>query len=410
MRGKRGRGKRDTPNTLGVENITRTDYLLGRIGEAYYANKRIGQQVTLGGARREEMALASPAETLKILVNAKYLFVEMAGLELRGREVGELTKVEAKYVEIMDEVEAAGCGDLAEVFRHDLETMRRMVELRSKFGAHPIFSFKGAMEQIGQDGFGKFWQCARRLLLLKDAVEATSRGIASPVRAAHGGPNAPGLPHRLPTGEELEGVTGEHEGPGLEVEWPEDCPLPVMRDCATCIQALLDEFCISFRLHRESPSAASRERLCNTVYSLKYAVLEMHDFIVRYGTLELAPRPKFLGRADKYKWFRDHYAAHNDKCLLVVSLVQLLDDPRIMPMLILDMHEALCVSRRLFERIEPSEQIMLPTSEEIARMDGEIETVRKRLRDQLGERFANGDHRRQRAEFRAYIRDRCGLG
>lgn len=401
---------RGPPDTLGVENAIRTSYLLETIRGAYYANARIRQQVTLDWEDREEMALASPESTLKILVNAKYLFLEISNLELQGMEVWEITKVEGKYEEIIVEVERAGCGDLAGVFRKDLETLRSIVDLRNKFSSHPTFAHEVVISRMESVGFGEIWQCARRLLLLKDAIEAAPRGGGPPARPTYGGLEISGFPYRLPTREERGAARRAREGPRHRVEWPKRCAREIMQEGAACIRALLDEIDIASTLHRGSPSTENKARLCDTVYSLKYSVLEMHNFIECYKCLRLVAKPGFLERARLYRKFKNQYGAHNDEERKVASLVQLLNNSRLMRMIVLDMHEALCVSGRLFDDYMPQGQISLPTRDEAARMDAEIEGVRQRLHDRLGDRFSDGGRARRCHGFRRYVQGRCGLG
>lgn len=406
--GRKKAGAAAVPDTLGAENAIRTGYLLERIRGAYYVNSRIGKQVTLGDSGRPEMPLASPGATLKIVVNAKHLFLDICSIELRGEEVVSLVdEKRGRYGKVIDEVAEAGCGDLADIFRRDLETTRRIVDIRNRFSAHPTFPLGEAIRRIEEEGFGKFWQCARRLLLLKDAMEATSCGDCQPARAAAGGLRASGLPYRIPLGEELAQTEKAHEGPIHKIEWPEGSQRQIMRECAACIRVLLDEFHAAHALFQSSPSPENRSRLCDTVYSTKYAVTEMHDFIERYGKLELAGRPGFMDRQGPYETFRNQYGVHNDANRRVKSLVQLLNHPGLMSMLLLDMHEALCLSGRLYEEFEPRDRMRLPTRGEIAVMDAEIEDIRQRLRGRLGDRFADGEHERRCAEFRAYIQDRC---
>lgn len=401
---------RSLPDTLGVENTIRTGYLLETIRGAYYTNARIRQQVTLERKEREEIPLAPPGATLKILVSAKYLFLEISNLELQGMEVCEITKAEGKYEEIIAEVEGMGCGDLAGTFRRDLETLRLIVDLRSRFSSHPTFVHEVAISRIESAGFGEVWQCARRLVLLKGAIEAASREANRPAHTPYGGLEISGLPYRIPTREERNAVGRTHEGPKHRVEWPGCCEREIMREGAACIRSLLDEIDIASALHGTSPSPENKARLCNTVYSLKYAVLEMHNFIRCYKKLNLAGKPGFMERRKLYKTFKNQYGAHNDKERKVASLVQLLNKDRLMRMVVLDMHEALCVSRRLFEDYVPKGQIGLPTHSEIDGMDAGIEGVRQRLHDRLGDRLADGEHARRCAEFHSYVQGKCGLG
>lgn len=406
--GKKKAGAAAMPDTLGVENTIRTGYLLERIRGAYYVNKHIGKQVTLGDPGRPDMPLASPGATMKILVSAKHLFLDICTIELGGEEVVDLVdERRGRYGKVIREVAEAGCGDLAGIFRRDLETTRRIVDIRNRFSAHPTFPLEEAIRRIEKEGFAKFWQCARRLLLLKDAIEATPCGDCQPARTVTGGLRASGLPYKIPTGEEMARVKKAYEGPIHKIEWSEGSQRQIMRECAACIRVLLDEFLTSHALCQSSPSAENRSRLCDAVYSTKYAVTEMHDFVKRYERLGLAGRPGFMDRQGPYKTFRNQYGAHNDEDRRVTSLVQLLNHSGLMSMLLLDMHEALCLSGRLYEELEPRDQIRLPSRGEIAGMDAEIEDVRQRLRERLGSRFANGEHERGCAEFRAYIQDRC---
>jgi len=410
MRGRGERTGRSPPDTLGVENTVRTGYLMERIRGAYYANSRVRQQVVLGEAAREEMPLASPESTLKIVVAAKYLFLEICVLEIQGEEVWRLTEAErGRYDEIICEVEAAGCGDLAGAFRQDLETVRLIVDLRDKYSSHPTFPLREAIARIDGEGFERFWQCARRLLLLKRAAETASGWDNPPAHPPDSGQEISGLPHRFPTEAELEEVKRAHEGPMLKARWPKCWSRQVMRECAACIRILLDEFCIARSLHQTSQSAENKARLCNTVYSLKYAVLEMHNFIESYAKLNLSGNPGFMKRKKWYKRFKNQYGAHTDEDRRVVSLTQLLGKAALMQMLVLDMHEALCLSRRLFEDFEPQDRIRLPTRAEIASMDADIEGAHQTLHRRLGGRFASGEHEKRCAEFRARIQKMCGL-
>lgn len=406
----RDRGAGAPPNTLGVENATRTCYLLKTIRGAYYENARIRQQVTLDREERKERQLASSGSTLKILVRAKYLFLEISNLEIHGMEVWEIAKTDGKYEKIITEVERMGCGDLAGVFRRDLETMRLIVDLRNRFSSHPTFAHGAAIARIEKAGFGELWQCARRLLLLKDAIEAASREDASPTGAADSGLRISGFPYRIPTAEERRVVKRAHEGPRHMPAWTKKCTREIMQECAACIRVLLDEIDIASALHGGCPSAENKARLCNTVYSLKYAILEMHNFIECYKRLKFGGKPGFLGQKNLYKRFKNQYGAHNDKDLRIVSLVELLNNTRLTQMLVMDMHEALCVSKRLFEDFEPQRLISLPSRNETVVMDAEIEDVRQRLRDRLGGKFADSEHARRCSEFHAYVQDRCGLG
>ncbi|RNJ74434.1 MAG: hypothetical protein EB832_00010 [Thaumarchaeota archaeon S14] len=395
--GKGGRRGGGAPDTLEVENTARIRYLLEAIKGAYYVNLRVRQDVALGQKGRADEPSASPELTLKLVVLAKYLFLEiwMLGMEGTVREA-------------ICGMERDGRPGPARALRQDLETMKFINDMRHKFSAHPTFPLCVAIERIEQGGFARFWQCARRLLLLREAVGAAPGKGRPPCRALEPCRDVAGIPYGLPTREEQEDATNRHESPEHDVKWPEANSRQIMQECAMCIRALLEEFRVSLELHRRIPDTANRERLCRTAYSTKYAVLEMGDFIDRYKDLRLSDMPRFLDQEKKYEKYRNQYAAHRDKFGRVVSLLQLLGSP-IMPNLILDMHEAICLSRRLFPMPAPAGGLVLPTLDEINQMEAEICAFRQDLHEWAVDGAAGAEHRRECAEFHAHIKRVCGL-
>lgn len=398
-----GKKAQVAPDTLEVESTIRIRHLLDGIRGAYYANQRVRQGVTLDRVERADMEYASPDSSRKLVVLAKYLFLEIWMLGL-----------EEKLGEAIAGMEGGGHGRLARTLRRDLETMRTIADLRNRYSAHPTFPLKEAIARVEGHGFARFWQCARRLLLLREDAGLVSQKSGPPSLE---GPRqaAAGLPYRLPTSMEIEEATRRHEGPLHDISWPRDDSLEIMRDCMVCIRALHEEFRIALSLFGGSPSAANSERLCNTVYSLKYVVLEMDDFIDRYVGLGLPDEPHFLDqggksrRSKRYEKYRNKYSAHRDSEKRVVSLLQLLGSP-IMPTLVLDMHEALCLSGRLFPDSEPEGRIRLPTRDEIGAMEGEMCAFRQDLHRWLGDRAAGAEHVRECDRFHAHIKGICGLG
>lgn len=393
------RRKGGAENTLCTENTVRTRHLIGKVGEAYYANRHRRQDVTPGGARREDIGLASPEQTLKIMMYSKYLFLEIWQSRLLDMPVDE----------IVEKMGIKEYPSLVDILWQDAETKKFVETMRHQFSAHPYYSLEETVLMIEKFDFERFWRVARRILLFKDAVTVVRYESGSLGCILDKEPEVSFVPSHEAPQAEIEAMKRQYGGPMLDTEWGKDNPRQVMQECLACIQSLKEELEIASSLHQVYRTRQTLERLVGASYDSKFMIMEMHDFIRRYKALNLPIKPGFWDRKSVYRDLRNQYAAHNDDEERITSIMELYGDRELLPTLRRDMDEAILLSRRLFSGHVPGARFRLPSLSRIGEIEEEFKQVHRESHRRLGNRFENGKYERDCAEHRLRVGRKLGL-
>jgi len=398
-----GKGDARMENTLGAENTIRTHYLRDKIRGLYYANRHIRQDVSLDGIRGAELGHASPEATLRIMVYARYLFLEIWQSGMLVDPIDEILKREG--------VERH--PQLGWLIEQDPKTAELVEKMRQRFSTHPSFTIKEAMEEMEAIGFERFWLRAQRVLMFKDAVSAVTYTPGALDAAIRDAGKASARPAKSLTVEERHRLEKRYGSPAYDVDWGEGNTRSILQECVACMEVLMDEHRVATALHRCYRTRETMERLVGATYNLKYVILEVYEFIRIYKTLgiptspESPTEPELFERKKKYCKYRKRYAAHGEG--RVPSVMLIFEDAAFMPELARDVEEIIILSRRLCPGYSPTARIALPTREKADEMDREMEDVRVKSHEMLGDEAMGLEYEKKCDELRGAVAAAYGL-
>jgi len=393
----------DMENTLDAEGTIRMHYLRDNIRGIYYTNRHIGQDVSLDGIKKAELGRASPAATLKVMVYARYLFMEI--WQSRILEDTIEATLERKGMHEYAQLEG--------MIEQDRDTKALVEKMRHRFSTHPNFTLEQAIEEIGAMGFQRFWMCVQRILMFKDAISVVSYTPRSFEGIIKNVGNADILPVKTLTWEEKRGFKKRYESPAYDVDWGEGETRRLLQECVACLKTIMDEHMVSTALHRCYKTQKTLERLVSSTYNLKYVILEVYEFMRVYKTLgiphspESPTEPEFFARKKKYCLYRNKYAAHDDKH--VPSIMLIFEDSSFVSELARDVEEIIILARRMCGDYKPNAEIPLPTHKKTYEMDMEMDKLRKQSHEWLGNKFLNSEYEIKCDELRAAVTAAYGL-
>jgi len=399
MTGKKAAGME---NTLDAESTIRIHYLRDKIRGLYYANRHVRQDVSLGGVKDSEQSHASPEATIKIMVYARYLFMEIWQTGMLVDPIGEILKKKGVREH----------PQLGRMIDQDPKTADLVEKMRQRFSTHPSFTLGNAIGEIGAMGFERFWLSAQRILMFKDAVSVATYTPGALDGAIRDAGKAAVLPAETLTGGERRMLEKRYAGPAYGVKWGDVKSMRILQESVACLVVLMDEHRVATALHRCYRTQETMQRLVAATYNLKYVILEAYEFIFAYKELGIptgkeSPEPEFLERKKKYCEYRKRYAAHQDR--RVPSVMLIFEDSGFVSKLARDVEEIIVLSRRLCPGYMPTERIPLPTREKIDVMDKEISDLRLQSHEWLGNRFVNSEYEKRCDELRGAVAAAYGL-
>ena len=393
----------DMENTLDAEGTIRMHYLRDNIRGIYYTNRHIGQDVSLDGIKKAELGRASPAATLKVMVYARYLFLEIWQSGILVDPIDEIMKRSGveKYPR------------LAGLIEQDPKTAELVEKMRQRLSTHPSFTLREAIDEIEPIGFERFWLHAQRILMFKDAVSVVTYTPGSMEGDIKNAGNASVLPAKSLTWKEKHRLKKRYERPAYDVDWGKGETRRLLQECVACLRALMDEHVVSTALHRCYKTQKTLERLVSSTYNLKDVSLEVYEFMRVYKTLgiphspESPTEPEFFARKKKYCRYRNKYAAHDDKH--VPSIMLIFEDSSFVSELARDVEEIIILARRLCGDYKPDAEIPLPTHEKTYEMDAEIDDLGRQSHEWLEGKFQDSEYMKKCDELRAAVAAAYGL-
>jgi len=381
--------------TLAAEGAIRVHYMRDRVRDLYYANRRTRRGAPHARAGVAGLSHASRESTLKIMVYARYLFLEI----WQSRLLEETAEATLERMGIRD------CPQLGGIIERDPDTRKLVEGMRHRFSANSNLTLEGAIAEIGHEGFKKFWRCVQRIIVFQDAVGAVSYRpwpLNSAAEAASG-PLFPANP--MPWEEKLR-LIKRYSRSTYNVDWGTGNSRQIMQECAACTRVLLDDYMAAASLHRCYHTAETLQRLVSSTYGLKYIILEVNKFAHIYKTLGIPNEPKFLAKEKKYKMYRNRYAAHSDA--RIPSILHIARDHGFAAELVRDAEEITVISQRLFAGLGTGARIELPTGQEIEAMELEVADLRLQARAQLGRRLTESGFGKRRDELRSIVASMYG--
>jgi len=390
------RGGPGLESTLDAESAIRARYLADRIGGLYYANRRTPQDVPLGGPERPALSHASPEATLKIMVYARYLLLEIWQSRL----------LEDTVESTLERLGVGGHPRLGGLIVQDPDTRALVERMRHRFSACPAITLEGAIAEIGHAGFKKFWVCVNRILAFNDAVRAASYRPWALGGAVGARDPAPLFPTRALTDVEKRRLRLRYGGLAHGIDWGTGSTRQIMQECAACIGVLLDDYLVAASLHQCYRTSKTLQRVVSATYGLKYIILEVNSFGSMYMKLGIPNEPGFLARGKKYQRYRNLYAAHSDE--RVPSIMHIVCDREFAPELVRDAEEVVIISKRLFPGLDTGARIGLPAAAEIEEMEREIAGFWRQDPVPPGGAAERGEYGKRCEELRAIVASAYG--
>lgn len=381
--------------TLAAEGAIRVHYMRDRVRGMYYANRRVRRDAHRGVEVRPALRHASRESALKIMVYARYLFLEI----WQSRLLEETAEATLERMGIRD------CPQLEGIIGQDPDTRELVKRMRNRFSANPDLTLEEAMGEIGHEGFKRFWRCVQRIIVFQDAAGAASYR-PWPLNGAAEAAGIGLFPADSMLWEEKLRLIKRYGKSPYSVNWGTGNSRQIMQECAACIRVLLDDYMAAATLHQCYHTAETLQRLVSSTYGLKYIILEVSKFAHMYRTLGIPNEPKFLAREKKYKMYRNWYAAHSDA--RVPSILHIARDREFAPELVRDAEEITVLSQRLFAGLGTGARIELPTGQEVEEMEREEADLRTQARAQLGGRLTGSGLGRRREELRAIVASMYG--
>lgn len=263
-------------------------------------------------------------------------------------------------------------------------------DLRDKCVAHIELDFSEFAKRIDAIGLAPIVQYARAVVMFQDAVFRTVKNRHRKEGEPRGG---------IPISLELPSVTDRRafEEKYGQMDF-EACANRHRHECDVMqsLQMSLNMLYASFyeaALQSRYRNRNEFSRLDMQVYGARYMILDIHNFMVEFGKLDInkSTRPGFLHRDALYTRLRNNYAAHTyiDKIDGIGGLLE--DRPGLLGDMLLDIMEIDVLASRVLERHPETliKGITRMTPGQISEIDRRLRKVQVASHETYGNRYAD---------------------
>jgi len=298
-------------------------------------------------------------------------------------------------------------------------TRKAIREMRERFGARAGWTFEEASARIDGVGLERLVLYAHLVLMFQDAVYRTIPGRYSKNRlhavrqlqvCAELGPPTTG--EEREAGEAYNALSVAFSGEKTQDRYV------AMHESALCMLSMYASFVDAVKGH-ERDALEGYLGFSVEVYSVKYMMLELANFVEQYAGMgvalargKIAFTPRFLGRRKIYQEFRDGYAGHR-RADGIGGLREMVEKtPGLISDMLYDIVEAGALASRLareFKEHRPCAPRLM-TDMETRRMEGRLETVRRAIVEHYGNGFADPGQEQDALRRMEEVRRILGVG
>ncbi|MDD9812991.1 MAG: hypothetical protein OXU37_01760 [Thaumarchaeota archaeon] len=379
-----------------LESNIRLRYLIGEI----YAQHGLPQDAQLSDRPHRSRLQTPTTSWMLTLLAARYLVLELWNF-------GDMHQTH--YRKAMDGLEVRDRKGLHMILDGHGDVRGSLKRMRDKSVAHTERDFGEFSREITAMGLARLVHYARAALMFQDAIYRTI-----PHEGVQERPEQKPNPRSLafPTDADTEAFKKKHSSlcPVQVMEnRPRECT--VIRDLQLSLLVLYAKF-QEAAFEKEDNTLDSHLRFTEQVYTSKYMILDIDNFIVEIKKLGISlAEPGFLLREGLYRNLRNDYAGHT-RVNKVASLQELLErNPDILRDMLLDMAEIDVVASRLLARCPDTliREITPMTPEQISEIDRKMAAVQLESHRHYGFKYVDPLEEKNRRDARERAKRDMGL-